>query len=129
MKTYEKITNFDGSSVYNIIGKFYAKVKFFNRTEEAIIHITNNNSNCTIGTDLISLLEINNNRKTLQISTASTTPSSEDIMAQFPNLTTTAQGTFQVFNHVIALSKNAKPHVTKPRGAHNSICSPRGCEY
>ena len=94
MKTNEKITNFDGSSANNIIGKFDVKVKIFNRTEEAIIYITNNNSNCTIGTDLTSLLEININEKSLQISTASTTPSSEDIVAQFPNLTAPAQGTF-----------------------------------
>ena len=56
MKTNEKITNFDGSSVNKIIGQFDMKVKFLNRTVEAIIYITNNNTNCTIDTDLISLL-------------------------------------------------------------------------
>ena len=61
------------------------------------------------------MLEIKIKRKTLQISTASTTPFSEDIVAQFPNLTTPAQGTFQIFKHVIAFRNNAKPHVTKPR--------------
>ena len=115
MKTNEKIKNFDGSSVNNIIAKFDTKAKFLNRTREAIICITNNNTSCTIGTDLISLLEININGKTLQISTASTTSFSEDIVAQFPNLTAPAQGTFQVFKHVITLSNNIKPHVAKPR--------------
>ena len=87
MKINKKIANFDGSSVKNIIEKFDAKVKFSNSTGETVICITNNNTNCTVGADLISLLEININRKTLQISTASTTPSSKDIVAQFHNLT------------------------------------------
>ena len=63
MKTNEIITNFDGSSIKIIIEKFDAKVKFFNRTGEVIIYSTNNNTNCTIGTDLISLLKININGK------------------------------------------------------------------
>ena len=122
MKTNEKIINFEGSLVNNIIGKIDAKVKFLNCTGEAIIYIKNNNTNCIFGTDLISLPEIIINEKTLQISTASTTPSSEDIVAQFPNLTAPAQGTFQVFKHIITFSNNAKPRVM-------TICSPRGCEY
>ena len=105
------------------------KSNFSNRTGEAIIYITNNDTNCIIGSDLIFLLEININWKTLQISTASTTPSREDAMAQFPNLTSPAQGTFQVFKLVITLSNNAKPYVTKlctvpfaRRGAESFEC-------
>ena len=82
---------------------------------KATTYITYYNTNCTVGTDLISMLEINVSGKTLQISSASTMPLGEDIVTQFPDLTAPAQGTFQAFKHIITFTNNAKPQVTKQR--------------
>ena len=114
VRTNEHITNFDGSAVNNIIGKFDANVKFSDRAGETTMYITNDTTKCTIGTDLITLLEIDIMGKTLQVSTV-TAPSFDEIAAQFPMLTDASQGTFPSFQHTIKLSDDAQPHVTKPR--------------
>ncbi len=114
VKLNENITNFDGTPATNIFGKTTAIVQYLNRTGETTLYVTNNATNCTIGTDVMQLLEINITGKTLQVSTA-TAESPDHFMALYPKLTDAEQGTFPAFQHVITLSDTAQPHVTKPR--------------
>jgi hypothetical protein len=109
----QNISNFDGTPITHVLGKFTSVIRFANRRYTVPIYVVPNHCSSILGKNAIQGLALIIDGLSTNVRT--TRQTYDMLLARYPALTADGIGTFPNFQHSITLSADAKPRAAKLR--------------
>ena len=107
------LSNFDGSKIPHVLGKFTSTVEYEDRQCDLPIYVVKDSCSSILGKNAIQSLSLTLDGSTMKVHSVNN--SSRSILTRFPSLTADGIGKVKDFKHTITLAEDAKPIATKLR--------------